>query len=44
MMQDEISYISTRSDSTGKLEFSGSYNLGNGYSLKSEGFYMDSDI
>jgi hypothetical protein len=44
MMQDEVSYISTRSDSSGKLEFSGSYNLGNGYSLKSEGFYMDSDI
>jgi hypothetical protein len=44
MMQEEVSYVSTRSDTTGRLEFSGSYNIGNGFSLKSEGFYMDSDI
>ena len=43
MNQDEISFVSTRSDSSGKLEFSGSLNLGNNYSLKSEGFFMDSD-
>jgi hypothetical protein len=39
-----MSFVSTRSDSTGKLEFSGSLNLGSGFSLKSEGFFMDSDI
>lgn len=44
MNQDEMSFVSTRSDSTGKLEFSGSYNLGKGVSLKSEGFFMDADI
>lgn len=44
MSQDEMSFVSTRSDSTGKLEFSGSYNIGKGLSLKSEGFFMDSDI
>lgn len=43
MMQDEVSYISTRSDSSGKLEFSGSLSLGNSLSLKSEGFFMDPD-
>lgn len=44
MNQDEMSFVSTRSDSTGKLEFSGSLNLGNNFSLKSEGFFMDQDI
>ena len=44
MMQEEASFVSTRSDSTGKLEFSGSYNIGSGYSLKAEGFFMDADI
>lgn len=44
MNQDEMSFVSTRSDSTGKLEFSGSCNLGKGFSLKSEGFFMDADI
>ena len=44
MNQDEMSFVSTRSDSTGKLEFSGSYNLGSGFSVKSEGFFMDSDL
>lgn len=44
MAQDEMSFVSTRSDSTGKLEFSGSYNLGRGMSLKAEGFFMDADI
>lgn len=44
MNQDEMSFVSTRSDSTGRLEFSGSLNLGNNFSLKSEGFFMDSDI
>jgi hypothetical protein len=39
-----MSFVSTRSDSTGKLEFSGSLNFGSGVSLKSEGFFMDSDI
>jgi hypothetical protein len=44
LSQDEMSFVSTRSDSTGKLEFSGSYFLGKGFSLKSEGFFMDQDI
>lgn len=44
MNQDEMSFVSTRSDSTGKLEFSGSYNLGSNISLKAEGFFMDEDI
>lgn len=44
MNQDEMSFVSTRSDSTGKLEFSGQYALGYGVSLKSEGFFMDSDL
>ena len=44
MAQDEVSYVSTRSDSTGKLEYNGSLNLGSGFSLKSEGFFMDSDL
>lgn len=44
MMQDEMSFISTRSDSTGKLELSGSLNLGNNFSFKTEGFFMDADI
>ena len=39
-----MSYVSTRSDSTGKLEYNGSFNLGQGLSLKSEGFFMDSDL
>ncbi len=39
-----MSFVSTRSDSTGKLEFSGSYNMGRGMSLKAEGFFMDADI
>lgn len=42
--QDEISFVTARSDSTGKLEFQGSVNLGNGYSIKPEAFFMDSDI
>ncbi len=42
--QDEISFVSTRSDSTGKLEFSGQLNLGGGFSIRPEGFFMDSDI
>lgn len=44
MMQDEMSFISTRSDSNGKLELSGSLNLGNNFSVKTEGFFMDADI
>jgi hypothetical protein len=44
MMQDEMSFISTRSDSNGKLELSGSLNLGHGFSFKPEGFFMDSDV
>jgi hypothetical protein len=44
MNQDEISYISTRSDTTGKLEVSSSVNLGNGFSLKPEAFFMDNDL
>ena len=43
MMQEDVSFISTRSDSSGKLEFSGSLSLGNNISLKSEGFFMDPD-
>jgi Eukaryotic porin len=39
-----MSFVSTRSDSSGKLEFSGQYNIGHGISLKSEGFFMDADI
>jgi hypothetical protein len=44
MNQDDMSFVSTRSDSTGKLEFSGQYSLGHGVSLRSEGFFMDADI
>lgn len=44
MSQDEMSFISTRSDSTGKLELSSSWNLGNGFSIKPEGFFMDNDM
>ena len=44
MSQDDISYISTRSDSSGKLEMNGSLNLGNGFSFKTEGFFMDNDM
>lgn len=44
MNQDDISFVSTRSDSTGKLDFSGQYNLGKGYSLRSEGFFMNSNL
>ena len=39
-----MSFISTRSDTTGKLEASGNFNLGKGFSIKPEGFFMDSDI
>lgn len=39
-----MSFVSTRSDSSGKLEFSGQYNIGKGISLRSEGFFMDADI
>ena len=39
-----MNFISTRSDTTGKLEVSGSVNLGNGFSFKPEGFFMDNDI
>lgn len=39
-----MSFISTRSDSNGKLEINGSYNLGYGFSLKPEGFFMDNDL
>ena len=44
LAQDEMSFVSTRSDSTGRLEMSGSLNLGNQWSLRSEGFFMDSDV
>lgn len=44
MSQDDMSFISTRSDSTGKLELSGSLYLGNNFSFKTEGFFMDADI
>lgn len=44
MNQDDMSFVSTRSDSTGKLEFSGQYAIASGLSLRSEGFFMDSDI
>lgn len=44
MSQDEVSYVSTRSDSTGKLEVNGSLNLGSGYSFKTEGYFMDNDM
>lgn len=44
MSQDDMSFVSTKSDSTGRLEFSGSYNLGNNFSFKSEGFFMDADL
>jgi hypothetical protein len=39
-----MSFISTRSDTTGKLEINGSWNLGNGFSIKPECFFMDADI
>ncbi len=41
--QDEMCFISTRTDTTGKLEMNGSYKLGSGYSINTEGFFMDSD-
>ena len=44
MNQDDISFISTRSESAGKLDFSGQYSFGHGVSLKTEGFFMDSDL
>jgi hypothetical protein len=44
MNQDDMSFVSTKSDSSGRLEFSGSLNLGNNFSLKSEGFFMDNDM
>lgn len=44
MNQDEVSFISTRSDASGKLEFSGQYSLVKDLSLRAEGFFMDSDI
>jgi len=44
MAQDEMSFISTRSDSSGKLELSGSWNLGHGFSIKPEGFFLDNDM
>ena len=44
MSQDEMSFVSTRSDSTGKLEMQGIFNLGGGFSVRPEGYFMDSDI
>lgn len=44
MNQDDMCFVSTRSDSTGKLEFSGQYSVGHGVSVRSEGFFMDADI
>lgn len=39
-----MSFVSTRSDSTGKLEMQGILNLGGGFSIRPEGYFMDSDI
>lgn len=44
MNQDEVSFVSTRSDSQGKLEFTSSLLLGKGFSFKTEGFFMDNDM
>jgi len=44
MNQDEVSFVSTRSDASGKLEFSGQYSLIKDLSLRAEGFFMDADI
>ncbi len=44
MKQDEMSFITTRSDSNGKLDINGSMNLGAGYSVKTEGQFQDADI
>lgn len=44
MNQDEVSFISTRSDASGKLEFSGQYSIIKDLSLRAEGFFMDADI
>jgi len=44
MNQDEVSFISTRSDASGKLEFSGQYSVAKDWTLRAEGFFMDSDI
>jgi hypothetical protein len=44
MNQDEMSFIQTRSDSSGKMDFSGQYALGKALSLRAEGFFMDSDM
>ena len=40
----EPNYLSCRSDSTGKLEYNGQYNMGSGFSLKSEGFFPNEDL
>ena len=44
MNQDEVSFVSTRSDASGKLEFSGQYSLIKDLSLRAEGFFMDADV
>lgn len=44
MNQDDVSFISTRSEASGRLDFSGQYSLGSGLSFRSEGFFANSDI
>ena len=43
-MGDDISFVQSKTDSSGKLEFSGQINLGSNWFAKAEGFFMDSDI
>ncbi len=44
MMGDEMSFVQTKSDSTGKIEFSGQLNLGTNLFARTEGFFMDADV
>mmetsp|Transcript_37005 Transcript_37005/g.27355 ORF Transcript_37005/g.27355 Transcript_37005/m.27355 type:complete len:278 (+) Transcript_37005:237-1070(+) len=41
--QEEMSFVSARKDSTGRLEANGNVNLGKGWSLKPDMFFMDND-
>ena len=43
MNPDEMSMIQARSDSTGFLEVHSKFNLGHGYSVSPEIFYMNSN-
>lgn len=44
MNQDEVSFVSTRSDASGRLELNGQYSVMKDVTLRAQGFFMDSDI